>query len=193
MLILASKSPRRSELLNQAGYPFRVEVSEAEEIMDLAIEPAKLVQENAFKKAQAVVDKLGSEVAVVGADTIVSLESEIFGKPKDLDDAKRMLRALSGKEHYVSTGVVLIVKGNVFSDVATTKVRFGELSEKMIEHYIQSGEPMGKAGAYAVQGRAAVFIKGICGSYSNVVGLPLYLLTEMAKKAGVDLYGKDGA
>lgn len=193
MLILASKSPRRSDLLNQAGFPFRVEVSDAEECMDSAIAPETLVQENARRKAEAVAARIGSETAILGADTVVSLDGQIFGKPKNEADAARMLRILSGREHLVSTGIAIVWKGKTFMAVETTKVVFSELSEGQIRNYIKSGEPEGKAGAYAVQGRAAVFISRIEGSFSNVVGLPLFLLAETAKRAGVDLYGNDGS
>lgn len=193
MLILASQSPRRSDLLTQAGYPFKVEVSEAEEINGSDMKPAELVMENARRKALAVYERSKGTFPVLGADTVVSLGGEIFGKPEDRQDAVRMLQTLSGRSHIVSTGIALVVKGKVYQAVEETKVYFSELSEEMIERYVASGEPMGKAGAYAVQGRAAVFISHIEGSFSNVVGLPLYLVTETAKKAGVDLYdGYDG-
>ena len=194
MLILASKSPRRSDLLNQAGYPFLVEVSEADELTDNSLEPQELVMENARLKAQAVYERLKPQYPVLGADTVVALDGEIFGKPKDNKNAAEMLRKLSGKAHYVFTGLALIYQGKVYKDVSATKVFFAELTDAMIERYIASGEPHGKAGAYAVQGRAAAFISRIEGSFSNVVGLPIYLLTETAKKAGVDLYdSNDGA
>lgn len=193
MLILASQSPRRSDLLTQAGYPFKVEVSEAEEINGSDMKPAELVMENARRKALAVYERSKGTFPVLGADTVVSLGGENFGKPEDRQDAVRMLQTLSGRSHIVSTGIALVVKGKVYQAVEETKVYFSELSEEMIERYVASGEPMGKAGAYAVQGRAAVFISHIEGSFSNVVGLPLYLVTETAKKAGVDLYdGYDG-
>lgn len=194
MLILASKSPRRSDLLKQAEYPFRVVVSDAEELKDSTLGPTELVKQNALLKAQAVADMVGSVPAVLGADTVVSLDGEIFGKPQDEADAVRMLQALSGREHTVSTGIALIYKEKVFSAAAETKVFFEKLSPEDIRRYVATGEPMGKAGAYAVQGQAAVFISRVEGSFSNVVGLPLCLVTETARRAGVDLYGKnDGA
>lgn len=192
MLILASKSPRRSDLLTQAGYQFRVEVSDAEEIMDPSISFLEIVKENARRKAVAVAEKIGSEIPVLGADTIVVIDGKIFGKPKDANDAEQMLMALSDKAHTVSTGIALIYRGKTHLAVETTKVVFSKLSREDVKRYIASGEPFGKAGAYAVQGRAAVFISRIEGSFSNVVGLPLFLLAETAKKAGVDLYGSDG-
>ena len=192
MLILASKSPRRSELLQQAGYPFRVVVSEAGELTG-GLEPSELVQKNACLKALKVAGEVGDAVPVLGADTVVVADTCIFGKPADRREAKRMLMVLSGREHLVMTGVALVHNGRVYKDTAVTKVFFAPLSEELVERYLDSGEPEGKAGAYAVQGRAAVFIRRLEGSFSNVVGLPLFLVRELAEKAGVDLYGNDGA
>ena len=188
MFILASGSPRRRELLQQIGALFRVEVSEAEELSQ-AESPAELVRLNAAAKAEAVAREHPGE-AVLGADTVVALEGKIYGKPRDAAEACSMLAALSGRRHEVLTGIALVSGGQTFSEAVSTQVQFGELTAEEISRYVATGEPLDKAGAYALQGGAAVFIEGIEGSYSNVVGLPLYRTALLAKKAGVDLYGK---
>lgn len=188
MFILASGSPRRRELLQQIGALFRVEVSEAEELSQ-AESPAELVRLNAAAKAEAVAREHPGE-AVLGADTVVALEGKIYGKPRDAAEACSMLAALSGRRHEVLTGIVWVSGGQTFSEAVSTQVQFGELTAEEIGRYVATGEPLDKAGAYALQGGAAVFIEGIEGSYSNVVGLPLYRTALLAKKAGVDLYGK---
>lgn len=193
MLVLASNSPRRRDLLNQAGYPFRVIVSEADELKADDIPPAELVMENARRKAADVKGKVRANEVILGADTLVIMDGKVFGKPKDEKEAIAMLTELSGKSHFVYTGIALIKGEKLFQRAEATKVTFASLSDEDIARYAKSGEPLGKAGAYAVQGRAATFIKGIEGSFSNVVGLPLYALTDLAKEAGIDLYDDDGA
>lgn len=188
MFILASGSPRRRELLQQIGALFRVEVSEAEELSQ-AESPAELVRLNAAAKAEAVAREHPGE-AVLGADTVVALEGKIYGKPRDAAEACSMLAALSGRRHEVLTGIAWVSGGQTFSEAVSTQVQFGELTAEEISRYVATGEPLDKAGAYALQGGAAVFIEGIEGSYSNVVGLPLYRTALLAKKAGVDMYGK---
>ena len=188
MFILASGSPRRRELLQQIGALFRVEVSEAEELSQ-AESPAELVRLNAAAKAKAVAREHPGE-AVLGADTVVALEGKIYGKPRDAAEARSMLASLSGRRHEVLTGIAWVSGGQTFSEAVSTQVQFGELTAEEISRYVATGEPLDKAGAYALQGGAAVFIEGIEGSYSNVVGLPLYRTALLAKKAGVDLYGK---
>lgn len=189
MFILASGSPRRRELLKQVGARFRVAISDAAELQEAA-EPFALVRHNAEAKAQAVA-RLHKTLPVLGADTVVALEGKIFGKPKDEAEAREMLKALSGKVHEVLTGIAWVREGHTFSEVVTTNVKFSQLAETEIDRYIASGEPMDKAGAYALQGLAAVFIEGIEGSYSNVVGLPLFATAALARRAGVDIYGRD--
>ena len=191
MIILASASPRRQELLQQIGCEFRVVVSDVEEAAGQSMTPEKLVLHNACLKASAVARNLVGQ-SVLGADTVVSLDGRIYGKPKDAEEAKEMLCRLSGREHQVSTGVALVRDGAVWQAVETTSVRFLPLSTVQMEAYIATGEPMDKAGAYAIQGRAAVFIQGIAGSYSNVVGLPLSCVAQLAGKAGINLYGDNG-
>ena len=190
MFILASASPRRQELLKMIGCNFKVCVSDARELSG-DLPPEDMVLRNAEAKAMAVFGN-HREIPVLGADTVVALEGRIYGKPKDKEDAIRMLQALSGKSHHVFTGISLINGGKACNAVENTEVFFGKMTESEIEEYVESGEPMDKAGAYAIQGRAAAFIKGIKGSWSNVVGLPLYRLRTLAGEAGVDLYGDNG-
>lgn len=180
MIILASASPRRKELLEQIGVQFEVCVSEAPEATK-AETPIKLVLENAKLKA-AKVAKIRPNSWVLGADTIVCLNDKIYGKPKDFGDAFRMLKDLSGKVHKVITGMALVKGDEILQKAVVTLVAFGEMTDEEILDYIAAGEPMDKAGAYAIQGIGAKYIKGIKGSYSNVVGLPLYELREMLDK-----------
>ena len=185
MFILASASPRRRDLLAQIGASFRVEVSEAEEVRE-AKSAEELVRVNALAKARAVAAH--AALPVLGADTVVALAGRIFGKPADEREAHEMLAALSGRAHDVLTGVAWCRGGQEFSTVEKTRVFFAALSKETISRYVATGEPLGKAGAYAVQGRAAVFVERIEGSFSNVVGLPLHAAAHLAERAGVDLY-----
>ena len=186
-IVLASASPRRQELLRQIGCGFRVVVSDVEELSGDGISPERLAVENARRKAEDVAAKEGGNAPVLGADTVVAVDETILGKPKDETDAVRMLRLLSGRQHFVYTGIALVYRGEVYGDVVRTEVWVDELSEKEIDAYIATGEPMDKAGAYAVQGIAAKFIPRIDGSFSNVVGLPLHAVKELARKAGIVL------
>ena len=183
-LILASASPRRSELLDQVGIPYIVQPSSVEENME-GIEgtPAEIAEKLAYKKARDVASKVESGL-VLGADTIVVIDNVILGKPKDKNDAQTMLVKLSGKEHQVITGVALIDvdKNRKLISHEMTYVTFRSLTDEMINAYIATPEPMGKAGAYAIQGVGAIFIEGIRGCYSNVVGLPLVKLSKMLEK-----------
>ena len=173
--------------MRQIGCGFRVVVSDAEELSGDGISPERLAAENARRKAEDVAAKEGGNAPVLGADTVVAVDETILGKPKDETDAVRMLRLLSGRQHFVYTGIALVYRGEVYGDVVRTEVWVDELSEKEIEAYIATGEPMDKAGAYAVQGIAAKFIPRIDGSFSNVVGLPLHAVKELARKAGIVL------
>ena len=183
-LILASASPRRRELMAYTGLPFEVITADAEEIK--TGEPEALVMENARRKAQAVGRRHPNSV-VLGADTIVYQSGAVLGKPRDQEDARAMLRRLSGAWHTVYTGVC-VIKPNGEQDVRcdASRVKFVPLSEADIERYIASGEPMDKAGAYAVQGRAGMFVSRIEGSYSNVIGLPMHLVRDMLHEAGLN-------
>lgn len=171
-LILASGSPRRLELLRQIGVEPRVVVSHSEEEKKAA-SPAELVQHNALVKGRDVVQKVGDRVPVLAADTVVALEGRILGKPGSPEKARAMLWQLSGKTHQVLTGLAVFHEGKVWQHVEVTEVTFATLTDREIDRYVATGEPLDKAGAYGIQGRAALFIPAIRGSYSNVVGLPL--------------------
>lgn len=182
--ILASASPRRKELLDQVGVQYEVIPSSVEEhIEDIKGTPAEKAEKLAYLKARDVADTC-NDCVVLGADTIVVIGNEILGKPTDLDDAKHMLIKLSGKEHKVITGVVLIDTSKNIEVLSheTTSVKFRELTIKMIDSYLTTQEPMGKAGAYAIQGFGALLVEGIDGCYSNVVGLPLARLSKMVEE-----------
>jgi septum formation protein len=173
-LILASASPRRAELLTAAGFEFDVRPADVDE-MPL---PGESSQDYALRVARDKARVIGQRCrdsggVVLGADTVVVVGNEILGKPKDSDDARRMLQLLSGTAHDVLTAVVIRTQSDERSEVVTTRVWFQALSDSEITWYVDSGEPEGKAGAYAIQGRAARFIERIDGSWSNVVGLPV--------------------
>lgn len=191
MIILASASPRRSELLKQIDCAFRVEIADIDEISGDGLAPEELGTANARLKAEAV-SKLYPDIPVLGADTVVSLDGHIYGKPKDAEDACGMLRLLSGKKHLVTTGIAFAWKGSSWVGYDETWVYFAEMTNEQITRYVNTGEPLDKAGSYGIQGRAAAYIKKIDGSYSNVVGLPLHRTLQLAEKAGIDLYGNYG-
>ncbi len=185
-LILASGSPRRAEILNIVGWEFEKQVADIDEIEFFNEKPDDYVQRLAREKAEFVAENYENAL-VLGADTIVEIDEKIIGKPKDLDDARRMLELLSGRWHKVLTGVALVRKErekNPKSVVGlqTTRVKFAALSEAEIEYLVENGEPLNKAGAYAVQAQAALFIEEIQGDYWNVVGLPINLVYRMAKE-----------
>ena len=174
MLILASASPRRHELLTAAGIEHQVQPTYVEEVRLPHESPHALVSRLAKEKADPVA--LPENGVVLGADTVVSVDDRIFGKPVDQDDAAEMLRSLSGRSHWVYTGICLRSSKRIIRDVASTEVFFLPLSEQAIQEYTRSGEYRDKAGAYAIQGRASRFVERIHGSYSNVVGLPVALV-----------------
>lgn len=170
-LVLASASPRRHEILACAGIPFVVRTAVVSEDHDGSEAPADLARRLACEKAGAV--PCADDEIVLGADTVVVLEGQILGKPKDEADAARMLELLSGREHEVITGICLRHAGGIIVDHESTRVRFAPLSAAEIAAYVASGEPADKAGAYGIQGRACRFIERIEGCYFNVVGLPI--------------------
>lgn len=183
-IILASASPRRRELLTKTGFSFEVMVSQADENIPEK-DPEKMVTELSRRKAMAVAEAVKTDALIIGADTIVAFDGKIMGKPSDEAEAFRMLRALSGKAHQVYTGVTLITSGReegINTFVERTDVVMYPISDEEIFAYIATGEPMDKAGAYAIQGRAAVFIKEIKGDYNNVVGLPAARLYQEIKE-----------
>jgi septum formation protein len=187
MLVLASASPRRKELLTQAGYEFKVFPANISEERHSNEDPIIFVTRLAREKAQAIYDQLVSRppeesLLVLGADTIVVTPEEILGKPQDAEDAARMLRLLSGRTHQVITGVCLLSKERTEVAAETTLVTMREISDKEIAGYIATGEPMDKAGAYAIQGYAARWIPYIEGCYFNVVGLPLARVASMIER-----------
>ena len=172
MYILASGSPRRKELLSLIIPEYEVLVSGCEEFVPEGTPAEKVPAILAEQKALAVA-KLRPEDTVIGSDTVVVLGGEIFGKPKSKEHAHAMLRALSGKKHFVYTGVAVAENDKVRSFVQKTEVEFYELSDETIDKYIETLEPMDKAGAYGIQGKGSVLIKGIVGDYFNVMGLPV--------------------
>ena len=176
-VILASKSPRRKDLLVQVGMDPLVMDSYVEEVTE-ALSPETLVRENAARKGRKV---------AAAADTVVADERGILGKPKDREEAVRMLRRLSGRTHKVHTGLYVSLGGKEHLSVTTTQVTFCPLTDRLIHRYIGTGEPMDKAGAYGIQGAAALFIPHIEGSYSNVVGLPLATLFTALDELDVKL------
>ena len=206
-LVLASASPRRRELLAQAGYVFQVRAAHIPEEPRVGEDPVAYVVRLAREKAEAVLrgirdqgsgvrdlgteglgtEGLGTEdsepLVVLGADTTVVVDAEILGKPEDAGDARRMLRRLSGRTHRVITGVAVATAEGTEVAAEVTAVRFLALSDAEIEEYVATGEPMDKAGAYAIQGRAAKWIPRVEGCYFNVVGLPLALVAAMLESA----------
>lgn len=183
-LILASRSPRRAEILRSVGWPFEVIVAGVDETPRQDEAPNDYVRRLSVAKAEAVAATL-NEGLVLGADTTVVIDNQILGQPIDDDDARRMLKMLSGRWHEVLTAVA-VIRANKESDplvgVETTRVRFAELSDSEIEWYVSSGEPLDKAGAYGIQEKAALFIEQIQGDYFNVMGLPIRLVYKLARQ-----------
>lgn len=188
MLVLASQSPRRREILSQAGLPFVVRVPGVEEVRAPAESPTEYVRRLARDKARAAA--AGASEFVLAADTVVVVDNIVLEKPRpdnaagSGESAEQMLRRLSGRDHVVLTGVCLLHEGQERVHVETTRVRFSALSDDEIRDYCASGEPLDKAGAYAIQGLASKFIEGIEGCYFNVVGLPISLVYRLLKEAG---------
>ena len=180
MLVLASRSPRRRELLLAAGLDFTIRVVDVDESVEGEESPRAYVARLAEMKARAVT--MGPDEVILGADTTVAVGSEILGKPRDDAEAREMLEKLSGRRHDVYTGVCLRSARLVSTEVSATGVWFHTLSGSEIEAYVRSGEPADKAGAYAIQGLASKFIPRIDGSYSNVVGLPVDLVYRMLSR-----------
>ena len=183
-LVLASSSPRRAEILRAVGWPFEASPADVDETRRAAEAPEDYVRRLAREKAEAVASQRLFGL-VLGADTTVVVGGDILEKPRDETDARRMLRLLSGRRHEVLTGVALVraESGRAVVGVERTRVRFAEMSEEEVAWHVETGDVLDKAGAYAVQGRAALFIEGIEGDYWNVVGLPVRLVYEMVRRA----------
>ncbi len=179
-LLLASASPRRADLLRAAGYEFDVVPADVDESVLPREGPEAYVRRVSEAKAAAVASKAQGRI-VLAADTVVVVDGEILGKPVDAADAARMLRLLSGRGHEVLTGVTIVGEGQILTNTATSAVELAHLSPAEIDWYVATGEPMDKAGAYAIQGLASRFVVRIEGSYSNVVGLPVALVSAMLK------------
>lgn len=195
-VILASGSPRRKELLEQVGVSFEISVADGEEIISKKL-PWEIVEELSLQKATEVAGRyeakqeITEQTVVIGADTIVAYGEEIMGKPKNEEMAKEMLQKLQDDSHQVYTGVTLIIMTAGNRQVVTfhekTDVEMYPMSEKQIDAYVATKEPMDKAGSYAIQGKCAAYIKGICGDYNNVVGLPVARLMQEIFKLGIVL------
>ncbi len=186
-IILASKSPRRREILELLGLDFAVETADTDEFCDIPT-PGDRVAALAAQKGEAVIQKKLAEgedlrdTLLIASDTLVYVDGEFLGKPRDRADAYRMLTSLSGKSHEVWSGIYLYYCGKAVFRAEATKVCFCDMTHEEKERYLDSGEPFDKAGAYAVQGKAAVYIKGLEGDYFNVVGLPVNLLYRTLKE-----------
>lgn len=179
-LILASQSPRRKELLGLFHIPFTVRTSDADETMDPKLPPEGEVARVSRLKAQAVPHEDGD--VVVAADTIVVCDGQVLGKPRSRDHAIEMLRLLSGRDHQVMTGLTVLAKGQQVSVTEITDIHFRELSQKEIRAYVDTGEPMDKAGSYGIQGGAALFAEKMHGDYYNVMGLPVCRLGKILRQ-----------
>ena len=184
--MLASSSPRRRELLSLTGLSFTVEPSDYEEVLSTEISPRLLARRLSRAKARAVSGRHKNAI-VIGADTFIVFGKRILGKPSDKTEAKRLIRLLSGKSHSVVTGFTIVdtLTGKWLSRSVETRVWFRRLTEKEISSYAETGEPLDKAGAYAIQGLGSLLVEKIQGDYFNVVGLPLGPLMESLKKFGV--------
>ncbi|HEX7029844.1 MAG TPA: Maf family protein [Gammaproteobacteria bacterium] len=189
-LILASASPRRRELLAQVGIACEAHPVDLDETVDPGETPAAYVERLALAKARVCRDLATTpdDAIFLGADTAVVVDGEILGKPRDREDAFSMLRRLSGREHEVLTAVALVRGGREAVRVSISRVGFADVSEAAIAAYWETGEPADKAGAYGIQGRAAAFIHHVSGSYSGVVGLPLFETVEMLGEFGMDAW-----
>lgn len=179
-IILASASPRRKSLMDVLDLDFEIKISDCEEIIDTSCNVEEIVMSLSLQKAQAVAKNVGNDCLVIGADTVVYYDGEILGKPKDIEDAVRMLKLLRGKTHSVYTGFTVINTSDntTITDYEKSDVTFRELSEKEIKEYVNTCNPLDKAGAYSIQGIASSFIEKLDGDYNNVVGLPIYKLSK---------------
>ena len=189
-LILASGSPRRAELLEKMGLSFTVQPSNTEEVTQPGMPPQQEVMALSLQKAQAVYSTLAEDAVVLSADTVVVLDDYILGKPRDPENAKKMLRALSGRSHLVLTGVTVMGPKGTQTHCVETEVSFRSLSEQEIESYVASGDCMDKAGSYGIQSAAMLFVSGLSGDYYNVMGLPVCQTGLMLRQAGIPVMGE---
>ena len=185
-IVLASQSPRRRELLERLGLPFRTLVPDIDERMDRPLPPAELVAVISAEKARAAQALAGPEAIVIAADTVVALDGAVLGKPAGGADAARMLSALAGRTHHVYTGLTVLRGERVRTVSEETAVTFRPLTEQEIAAYVRTGEPLDKAGAYGIQGYGALLVEGIQGDYYNVMGLPVCRLGLLLGELGVD-------
>ena len=188
-LILASASPRRQELLRGLGLQFDIRTADIDESMDPSRGAAAEVARISREKALAVQKQSTEDAVIIAADTIVCVDDRILGKPHTEEEAAEMLHLLSGRVHQVRTGVTVLQGNHSVTEVETAEVHFRPLSDAEIAAYIATSEPMDKAGAYGIQGRAAIFVEGICGDYFNVMGLPLCRLSQILEQFGIAVLG----
>ena len=188
-IILASASPRRKELLEKIGLKFDVEPSDDEEDITSEIEPQKLVQQIAIKKAESVAVRY-KDAIIIAADTIGVIGNKVIGKPHTANEARKMLKEISGKSHSVITGFTVLdtATNKILSRTVNTEVYIKKLTKQEIDAYVKTGEPLDKAGAYAIQGLGAVIVEKIEGDYYNVMGLPLNALTEALNEFGISVW-----
>ena len=184
-VILASQSPRRRELLGLFHIPFIIQVPDADETMDSSLSPAEAVAQVSRRKAEAI--RRQADDVVIAADTIVVCDGQILGKPRDAADASRMLHLLSGRDHQVMTGMTILRGNRALVCTEITDIHFRALSEREIDAYIRTGEPMDKAGSYGIQGGAALFAERLCGDYYNVMGLPVCRLGQFLREIAPEI------
>ncbi|MBP3313989.1 MAG: septum formation inhibitor Maf [Oscillospiraceae bacterium] len=189
-IILASKSPRRKELLSQMGLTFSISVADIDEYMESSIPVCDAVGDLSCRKAMAV--PCGKEDVVIAADTVVVIDGEVLGKPHTEEEAKKMLRRLSSRTHEVMTGVTVRDESHAETFTEITKVTFRDLSENEISAYVKTGDPMDKAGSYGVQGKAGMFVSALEGDYFNVMGLPICRLSRVLRHFHVEVLGEKG-
>jgi septum formation protein len=185
-IILASKSPRRKQILQQVGLEFTIAVSDFDETQIKFKTPEDLVEKLSFEKAKVIAVKNPNAI-IIGADTTVIYKNEIIGKPTSKQDAIRILKLLSGNIHEVVTGFTVISGNKSITKHVTSKVKFKKLSEAEIKAYVLTGEPMDKAGGYGIQDKGGLFVEDIQGDYFNVVGLPIFAVSEVLKQFGVEI------
>ena len=179
-LILASQSPRRKELLEKCGYEFEIDAADIDETIDPDKDLSEEIKRLSFVKAKCVLER-HLDCVVIGSDTIVAVDGKVLGKPADREEACTMLRSLSGRTHHVITGLTILSTRKQYTDVSISEVTFCELTEEEIEKYADTGEPLDKAGAYAIQGIASRYIAEIKGDYYAIMGLPVCMVYEELK------------